>query len=114
MFPLPHVFALHWLHTPARCRYEQYITCWRGAQWAEVGTGVQPSADGSTCTNGQIKRADDAEGGGVMHSFAGTIEIAAAEPAAGRPPAWTEDTIPSTQVDGRRDAPAARFQSPAA
>jgi hypothetical protein len=40
-------------------------------------------------------------------------EVAPEEPAAGRPPAWTEASISSTQVGDRRNAPSARFQSPA-
>jgi hypothetical protein len=35
------------------------------------------------------------------------------QPAAGRPPTWTEISIACTQVDARRNAPQARFQSPA-
>jgi YYY domain-containing protein len=35
------------------------------------------------------------------------------EPVANRPPAWTGWILPSTQVDDRRNAPVARFQSPA-
>ncbi|MEP7190097.1 MAG: DUF2298 domain-containing protein, partial [Roseiflexaceae bacterium] len=41
------------------------------------------------------------------------IEIAPGKPAAGRPPTGTANSTPSTQVDDRRNAPAARFQSPA-
>src|SRR4030095_9623448 len=42
-------------------------------------------------------------------------DVTSTERRAGRPPAWTEESIPSTQVDGRRDAPGTlwvpRFQS---
>jgi hypothetical protein len=49
--------------------------------------------------------------------FRPAIEIAPLERSADRPPAWTEDSIPSTQVDGQPQAPCAlwatRLRSPA-
>jgi hypothetical protein len=52
----------------------------------------------------------------VMHGFAfdwPATEVAPLEPAAGRPPVGTVPNVSSPQGDGRRNAPPARFQSPA-